>query len=470
MAENNKTKPGFDLMMAMNVVTTLDRATLASLLNGTRDIDAECKYPVTITAGDYRTMFDRNGLAERVVKLWPEESWQVEPEVYETEEADETEFEAAVAELTGRLSLWSVLARADILSGIGQFGILLLGLDDGKSLSEPVDGINALTGEKLGTAGHKLLYLRPFDQSCISVKTKEANVSSPRYGQPTMYTLTFESGEVPTSGTEVVRQTVDVHWTRVIHLADNREVSDIYGKPRMQSVYNNLLDVKKISGGSGEMFWKGGFPGFSFELTPKAEELGATIDTESLKEQMQLYMEGLQRYLSLTGVTAKSLAPQVADPSNHLDWHVKLIAIEMGVPYRILLGTEEAKLASSQDTRRWNGRVAKRQNSYLTPLVIRPFFDRLIILGALPEVEQYFVDWPDLNAQTDAEVADVAMKRTDSLAKYVAGGVEAVIPPSEFLTMILGFTVEEADAIEKAAAELQDIVAGDKDESNDAAR
>ena len=52
-----------------------------------------------------------------------------------------------------------------------------------------------------------------------------------------------------------------------------------------------------------------------------------------------------------------------------------------GVPYRILVGSEEAKLASSQDKRTWNERVQKRRDNYLTPMVVRPFVDRLIALG-----------------------------------------------------------------------------------------
>lgn len=42
------------------------------------------------------------------------------------------------------------------------------------------------------------------------------------------------------------------------------------------------------------------------------------------------------------------------------------------------------------------------------------------------------------------EQADVAVKRTEAMSKYVAGGVEAIMEPVDFLHRVLGFTEEEA--------------------------
>ena len=38
-------------------------------------------------------MYNRLGLARRIVEIWPDECWQVQPEVYEEEEEHLTEFE-----------------------------------------------------------------------------------------------------------------------------------------------------------------------------------------------------------------------------------------------------------------------------------------------------------------------------------------------------------------------------------------
>ena len=53
----------------------------------------------------------------------------------------------------------------------------------------------------------------------------------------------------------------------------------------MQRSYNRLLDARKILGGSGEMFWRGGFPGYSFEVNSGMD--GAEVDTTSLRSEME---------------------------------------------------------------------------------------------------------------------------------------------------------------------------------------
>ena len=60
-------------------------------------------------------------------------------------------------------------------------------------------------------------------------------------------------------------RTADVHWTRILHVADNRKTSEIFGMPRLHVVYNNVLEIKKITGSSGEMFYKGAYPGYAIE-------------------------------------------------------------------------------------------------------------------------------------------------------------------------------------------------------------
>jgi len=459
MAEEQKPVTSNEQLQHMfrNEAVTLRRELLQRLLSPARNIDTECQYPTDLTIEDYKGFFDRHGLAKRVVEVWPEECWKLLPEIYEIEDKEETEFEKAVNALFKRLPIWYYLSRADVLSGIGQFGVILLGLNDGKPLSEPVMGVEANGGR--GDTKRELLFLQTFDQSVVTIKESETTATNPRYGFPTRYEIKFE-------GTNTTEQKI-VHWSRIIHLVDNRTVSDVLGVPRMKPVYNNLLDVKKISGGSGEMFWKGGFPGYSFELTPEAEKAGATIDEESMKDQLFLWGQGLQRWLMLTGVSAKSLQPQAVNPSGHLEWHVRLIAMALGIPYRIFMGTEEGKLAGVQDKKVHNSRISRRRESYLTPLVIRPFFDRLIALGCLPKPTEYKVKWPDLESPTEMDVADIAMKKTDAFAKYVAGGVDALLPPRSYLTSVHRMSEAEVNMIEGERTQHQGDLLGDEKEDED---
>lgn len=431
--------------MLQNTITSR-RAVLEHLLNPDKDINYECGYPQVLDMSDYKAMYDREGVGTRVVKLMPDESWAMLPKIEENQDVDETDFEKVWKSLEKERHLFHYLHRIDVLSGIGRFGILLLGINDGKKLYQPVKGINMITGEVVGKNKYKLLYLRPFDESVVTVKTKETDVSSPRYGLPATYSVNFEN----TSGGVTSKESRIVHWTRVLHIADNREVSEVNGIPRMKAVYNRLLDLRKIVAGSGEMFWKGGFPGFALELDKEASSLDAPAKT-ALREQIKDYQDGLQRWIALEGITIKELKTQIADPEPHIKVQIQYICVTLGIPYRIFMGSEAAHLASTEDKETWNKRVSKRQESYVSPMLIRLLIDRLIILGIMPEIDEYFIEWPDLNAPGEKEIAEIGVKRTEAFAKYVAGSVDEFIPPKEYLTMIMGMSDEDAEVVIKAA-------------------
>src|SRR6185312_3650467 len=150
--------------------------------------------------------------------------------------------------------------------------------------------------------------------------------------------------------------TVRVHWSRVIHIADNLRNSEIFGVPRMQPVYNRLLDLRKLYGGSAEMYWAGAFPGLSLETNP---QLGGDvlIDQSAVRSMMGQYRNGLQRYLQLTGMSAKVLSPTVVDPTQQVDKQIEAICIELTIPVRVFKGSERGELASNQDDSTWNDRV-----------------------------------------------------------------------------------------------------------------
>lgn len=423
----------FGINAAIQNALTTRTAWLRKLLDPRRDVMAECGHPEIIEVKDYAFSFERGDIANRVVTLFPEESWSTSPAIIENEEEVETEFETKWKEMEDNFRIWSYLQRADILSGIGRFGVLLLGFGDGLDLREEVTGTD-----------NELIYLRPFEENLVDIAEVETDVKNPRFGLPKIYNIRFVD-TTTAHGAHETAQAVAVHWTRIIHLADNRQNSDVYGTPRMKPVFNRLLDLRKIAGGSGEMFWKGGFPGIALEANDPDNEV--VLDKDATREQMDSYMNGLNRYIALVGMTAKSLAPQVADPSDHVEVQMKLIAATLGVPWRIFIGSEAAQLASSQDMISWNSRINRRREEYISPFIIRPLINRLMDFGPLPLVEEYDIKWEDLNSPTDDEKASVAEKRTNALAKYVQGGIDAVVPPFHYLTIILGMDDEEANAI-----------------------
>lgn len=483
-------------------------------LDPRRDYDKECGYPLTseIQSSHYRRMYDREPIARRAIELMPKECWRVPPSVFETADEKETEFEKVWSELSRGLRseswfqdqegnpVWEHLSRLDKLCGIGQFGILLLGLDDGKALNEPVDGLEIrgelpveqdvtskgtprkdgrtkpayeanqgpvinrqgnvvswpvwnLTVNEEKTKGRKLLYLRSFSEDLVMVSRWESNPASPRYCQPVEYSVTLNDTSTYVSGIGLPLTTTKVHWTRVIHVADNLDSSEHLGTPRLRMIYNRLIDLTKLYGGSAEMYWQGAFPGINLSTHP---QLGGdvTIDTDEVATQMARYMNGLQRVLAFTGISASMMSPTVVDPKSQIEVQIEAVCIALECPIRIFKGSERGELASSQDDTTWKDRVVGRQNNFVTPRIIVPFLDCLILVGVLPKpIKGYSVDWPDIYALNDKEVAEQAAKIVETLVKYVSGGVDGLVEPMTFLTEVLGWSSEKAQAALEATLE-----------------
>lgn len=433
-----------------------------------RDVGDECGYPDSISVADYKSYFDRFGIAKKVVTFLPEECWQVQPQVFETEDDEETQFEKDWKELeqslraesfTGEIGkswfqddegspIWELLKRVDMLAGIGHFAIIYFALDDigeGESAEKPVE-----FGRK-----NKILFACAFDESLVDIVGWETDQSSPRFGLPLYYNITLSDPSRQTSDyAGEPSKTMKVHHSRVLHFADNLVNSEIWGEPRMQPVFNTLYDLRKLYGGSAEMYWRGAFPGLSIETVP---QLGADvlIDEEEMRDTMEQYMNGLQRYFWLTGMQAKSLAPQVVDPSPQIEVQITLICITVGAPKRIFMGSERGELASSQDSGHWTDRLRNRQITLLTPRLIVKFVDRVIAYGAVSEPKEGFsIKWPDIDTPSEAEKMEVSLKKIQIIVQYLTGGVEAVMTTLDLYIRLLDMDREEAEAVVDAVRDL----------------
>jgi hypothetical protein len=425
---------------------------------GSRDVDEECGYPKNITIDDYILMYRRNDVAARVVNLEPEESWNEYPMVYETDEERKTPFESAVETLSTRTKLFSYLVRLDTISGIGRYGVLFIGLDDGEDFSSPAPGFTE-DGVADAPGSAEVLYYRVFDESSARISKYETDRANPRYGLPVLYDLTFQDSIA--SYTDVnatpVTETISVHWSRVVHVADvGNTTSEIFGFPRMENVFNRLFDLRKINAGAGEMYWKGGFPGYSFEVDPQNGEL-TEDDREGIKDEIFKWEQGLSRYFAGVGVSMKSLQPQISNPQPFVDNCLRLISTTKGIPVSKLLGSTSGMQMSPAEEKAWTKKIALRRDMLVTPVIIHPVIERLQQYGALPPTEQkdgepqsIRVKWTPLAEMTETEKAEVGLKRTEALARYATAGAEALIPLPEFLTKFLKLSFEEAEAITKA--------------------
>ena len=424
-------KDNDERMLRILATQMVGRAQLASRLGqsfGTdRDLYVSLGYTKKPVFSDYYSRYSRQDIAKRIIEAYPSACWRLKPTITEVDEK-ETAFEKEWEVLVKEKKIYQYLVRADKISGIGRYGVILLGFNDGKELDEPCE------------LAYDLSYIRPYHELNVSPLSWVTDVHNPRYGLPESYTIQMTTAGGGTTFNK------GVHWTRVIHLAEGLEEGEVYGTPRLKPVLNRLQDLELISGGSSEMFWRGAFPGMAFKADEGAKFTQQTMS--DLETEIEEYMHDLKRYLRLTNVDAKSLEQQIADPKGHVDMLVSLIAGATGIPQRMLVGSERGELASTQDETSFNDRVAERRDDYVEPFILRPFIDRLIDIGVLTEPESgtYSVQWPSIHVPSEKERAVTAKTKTEALVTFANSPTASTIVPEElFLKKYMGWSQEEVD-------------------------
>lgn len=467
--------------------TSSSRSALARRLGyeyqGDRDVYTALGYSKTLLFDDYMAKYERGDMARRIVKEPVQATWRSVPAVNETlpdekrEEGQRTPFELAWDALVSdkRLKVWHNIRKVDLVSGIGRWGVMFLGLDDARDragFAEPTQ------------KGSKLLYLTPLNESQAQVSSTVNDPTDPRFGEPEFYQLQFESGTDATIGTRTTptasdqagvstSQSVRVHWSRVIHVAEEADESGVVGTPRLQAVFNRLIDLDRVVGSSGEAFWRNAFPLMQFKLESGDDQYSDDVqDLDTLKTQIDNLVHRWERYIRTRGVTIEQLEVDTARPKESFEVIVSVVSSTTGIPQRILLGSERGELASTQDQTQYGVVIEERRKQYIEPVLMDEFISRLIMIGILPSpAVGWTYLWPDVFTPSEKDKAEVAKNRTEMLVKYADSiGASSIVPFSVFLRSekFLGFSEDEARKIEETQEQLaEEALAAIRDEGDD---
>ena len=401
--------------------------------NGQRDVYEILGYNRILTYREYRARYMRGGLAKRVVDAYPSAIWRAGAELYEDEDPQtDTDFEQAWRSLDARLSVWSRFQRVHILSSLSTYAVLLIGAPG--ELNTPLPR---------GNSPDSVLYLQPFsggggpqggDQqdnrsramnADCSIATFDTDSKSPRFGLPETYQLKRTTISAPVFDRQV-------HWSRMIHVADGLLGDEVYGTPALEAVWNLLDDLDKVTGGGAEAFWLRANAGLHLNIdktmgAPSSVPGRASVAgmdaaaRQQLHDQAEELKHQLQRVMVTRGVEATQLSSNVADFNGPADSIITQIAGTKGIPKRILVGSEMGQLASGQDKDNWNTQVQDRRTSWAFPGLVKPLVDRLCEYGYLPKPKTYAVEWPVIEDLTEDEKASLALRF--ALANRTQGSV-----------------------------------------------
>lgn len=425
-------------------------------------------YETRLTIQHYRALYERDGLAQRIVDLFPSETWVAGFEVVEDEDPEnDSPFEKAARELGERLNVKQVFLAADQLAGLGHYSGVLIGAGRPGS---PIDLAKELP---LNIGGpENIIYLTPFAEDNCRVTKLDTDPASPHYGQPLTYEITlglpvggvqFDSiyGLSQNSLGEIVP---NVHWTRVLHIAEKAHENKIYGVPRLRAVYDYIEALFKVVHGGAEGAWRRMDPGIYIDINPEldirpdpnsaegmSDDDAQAAAIRQVEDKARDYYQGMNRFIVGRGMSVTPLNANVKDYGANSDTLLKLIAAATGIPLRILTGSEMGKLASDQDRENANDRASERRMSFAEG-VVRQFIDRLIKYGGLPKPKvnngKYQIQWGEAQKElTETEKATVTGGIALANSNQVNAGDTLILTSSEIRKNIWGLDPLEQDQL-----------------------
>lgn len=396
----------------------LSRSMLGSRLgvqfDGARDLYETFGYKRFPDVQDYQNMYDRHGLGHRIINKFADSTWNRTPVLIDGEQRSDTLDKGATSflkewvALAKRLGVTQIMRQADIMSQIGRYAVVFLGTS-GTDYTQP------------SKKGGGLFFLSAYGEAVTTIEGLIQDVKNEKFGMPDRYTIQFnyqDEGLVMPGGTSI-------HHTRVIHIAEDKLGSRIYGTPRLQAPINRLWDLEKTTGGGAEAAWLAVWGGMLFTATEGMDLPDeGSAEARSMDEQMNKFFHRMQRYAVLKGVEAQNLGSQTVDIDKIYTTLKTDLAGTVGIPQRILFGSERGELASSQDMQEWNSLIETRRTNHAEPEVLYPFVDWCISMGVLPPPKsgEYKCEWYPPYSMTMMEKAQYANALAQG-ANSISGGV-----------------------------------------------
>ncbi|MCK5614662.1 DUF1073 domain-containing protein [Candidatus Pacearchaeota archaeon] len=384
--------------------------------NGKRSTYDVYGYPEDLGSTDgFRFMWEygwrRQGVGNRVCAGVARTCWRDGFNIKQDAEPDsESVLVDDVAALT-KAGLVKKMERADILNRIGRMSILFIGVPDGLDPSEPLGR---------ATSGNiDDIYFKPFAFDGIEITQWDRDPLSPRNGLPVMY----QAGKRSHGGTtkDVDLQTINIHYTRVVHLNENGLDSDIDGMGALEPVINNILDIEKACGGASEAYFRNARGKIAFEIDPDFSKslIGNEAAKVAFDAAAEKFTHDWQDQIAAIGAQVKALVTPHASPLDTIKVSLWIVSGYTGIPLRVLTGEGAGQLAGSEDQLAYNQIIADRQRLFCAE-VVTGALEIIQAAGIIKLPDDFVIEFPVQKAVTELQKADIGSKRADAMTKVSA--------------------------------------------------
>lgn len=389
---------------------------LGARFGGSRDYWSTFGYLPTPTFRESLLKYTRQDIASRIVDMPADSLWDNPPVIISNDPA----WNEAWDNLVTNFNLWHVLNRVDRLAALDLYAILVVGVS-----GQPLDREGGAPRGRPRKGRAEVVYLQPYSATSAPIDAYDESPSSPNYMLPSRYKLTGgEADQSSIQGTatgvrRASRPDVKVDASRVVHVADGVLETNVFGTPRIHRVFNLLDDLLKVVGGSAETFWMTSDRGLQIDVDKEMQLSPA--DGDALSDELDEYIHGRRRMIRTRGVTINPLGSETPSPAPNFDTITSLIAATVGIPKRILIGSEAGQLASEQDRSNWAERIGERRQHFAEPTVLFPLIRKLTALQVLPSPDQLTItiQWPDAFKLSPLERAQTSAQKARSAANLI---------------------------------------------------
>lgn len=363
---------------------------------GRRDVYEVAGYPRSIRYREYSAMYDRDGVAAEIVDMPVEVSWRRTPEV-----KGSAGFDAVWSEMVDRLNVFARLEALDKAARIGRYAVMVIGTRGSDSPETPLESLSP----------DDVVYLSPpYPEGNADIVQWETDEKNPRYGMPTMYQLSHGSADGFSAPTR------RVHWSRCIHVAEGTILGEVYGIPALQRVYNDLVDLQKLTASTPEAYWQEVAGLLMAEVTASPDSVGLSDDeVKALEQTLGDIYHDLRRVFIGQNVKLERLHGGEKDPGPASLLCFRRISAGSEIPMRMLFGSETGERSSTEDQKSFLGRMEERRSKHCEARILRPLIDRLQSVRGLP-AGKYEIVWEALFTASETEIAEANLARARAAA------------------------------------------------------
>ena len=373
---------------------------------GNRDLYREFGYKHNPSFNEYYELATQNGFANRLVFGIPKSCWRDGFIVKQNANEDSEEILTQEVEELNEKGLTRKLESAHILSRIGSFSCLFVGVPDGLDPKEP---IGRVSGNAINS-----VYFKAFAYDGIQIYEQDQDPLSPRYGLPLYYQVQKMSRD--NYSKDIVTNSIIVHHSRIVHMVDMPLDSEIEGIPYLKAIYNATVNLIKSGGGSAEALYRNIQRIIVTEL-PDNMQMPDENARKNIDEATKEFTNKMKNFITSKG-KVHDIKPSIADPLNTFMVNLYEILAYSGVPLRVFTGEGGGQYAGQEDQLAYNSLIMDTQNLKCSQYAL----DTLKILGNAGVIKLTGSEVVEFNVQeasTEERKVEIANKQADTLNKLM---------------------------------------------------